>query len=437
MTDSNNKPINPAGIDCFFEAINHIVNINRFFYYVLINLKKVPSNKYPTLCVVQKKGEKLPTLYYNPDFMIKHDFVNPETKVIEKTIVWNTDDRAKMILHEALHVCLNHCRRSFGLKDQKRAMWAANVVDNDFIFENHARYGQQPDFRVENAGLFDIAMSKGCFKTLQFEHIKNYSFEEIYEMLEDESQEDREQLEKRLANGEMMPGEHDWQEGNQGQGAEEQEAASQQQAAQIDALLKKALENSNGAPGSLPQELEAYLGAMTQKDPSWQESLTQFTQSCKLEVRTGTWKKPSKRFGYAAKGNKSDIKPNIIIGVDSSGSIFGDKTILQTFGEYLDFALDFCEQIRVVVCDTMIHENKVYIKGSDVAPRKFAGGGGTRLQPIFNVAKEYGDVDGIILLTDGYCESHIETYGIPTISLIVPGGVPVGGISHSIFFKNK
>ena len=421
------EPMNQMGVQAFYEAVNYLINSNRFIYNVLVGIKKVATDEIGTLGVMQKKGEKLPTLYYNPNFILKEKIRNPITNEVKKTINFSTRERSQMILHEALHILLDHCTRGQKKKDKKLANFSMDIIVNDFVFQDHPRYGQMPDYNLPDADLFDIGYTKGVFPETAKIDIRQMTFEDIYDLLEKAGHKgDDEKMQVMLNNGYFNPGEHNWEEFK----AE----ADEETRAQLDKLIKDAIKQSNGDPGVLPAELQRYVDSLMKKDPTWKESLDHFARNCRIDTKLSTWKKPSRRYGFTAKGSRRDNKPNLVIGIDTSGSIYDDARTLKQFCSYLDFVLEECEKMTVICCDVKITEERIYEKGMEMK-RNFKGGGGTKLQPIFDKAKEMEEIDGIVLLTDGYCENHIETYGINTLTILTPEGSPVGGIDNYIFFK--
>lgn len=421
------ETMNLNGIDEFYTAINELIYSNRFMYYVLINIKKIPTLSVPTLGVMQRKGERLPTLYFNPNFIMKTVVQDPDTG-IKKTIEFNKKDRCNMVLHEILHVLLNHCIRGQKYSKDLMANLAMDVVVNDFLFQNYERYGQKPDYKNEKANLFDIAASKGSFKCLKNLNIKDYSFEEIYDILNN-SKEGKEidEMEKKIKIGVLQPGEHNW------EGWEEVEQSPEMQG-QIENLIRKALKDCNNNPGNLPGELQRFVDKLIKPERNWRDSLNYFVESSKLDTKVGTWRRLNRRFGFLAKGSRKDMKPNLAVVVDTSGSIYSDAKLLEQFRGYLDYVLESCQSVRVICIDTNIHSDVFYEKGQNI-PNNFEGGGGTRLQPAWDRVKEIGEVDGIVALTDGFCEEFIETYGIPTVALITDNGTKINGIEHTIFFS--
>ena len=175
--------------------------------------------------------------------------------------------------------------------------------------------------------------------------------------------------------------------------------------------------------GSLPSELLKQLNLLERK-PDFKDTLNHFMKNCKVDVMQSTWKKPSRRYGAIARGKTSDFRPKILLGIDSSGSVFAHPKALEKIQEYFNFAVDHVESLRAIFCDTHIHLDQEFVKGQ--ALTGLQGGGGSDMNPIFERALEY-EIDGVCFITDGYI-APVNLRGLPTVCLVTPGGVIPPGV---------
>lgn len=132
-----------------------------------------------------------------------------------------------------------------------------------------------------------------------------------------------------------------------------------------------------------------------------------------------------------------DTEYNILIAVDTSGSMADDKigTIVKS---ELDKIIKTFEYVDVIECDADIQS--VHYKVRHISKLKFKGGGGTSTIPIYdwikNQRKKY---HALIIITDGYTDWPKEEQEINTIVVIPnkkPASEPIPSwIKHVIELK--
>ena len=118
------------------------------------------------------------------------------------------------------------------------------------------------------------------------------------------------------------------------------------------------------------------------------------------------------------KGKKKLWNKNIRVFLDNSGSM-GTFEISWATMEVAAIAKAIKANLSIIPFDTV-----VYSKNEQVIPKsgkfKFVptGRGGTSFQPVFDYMKEVGvnnQNDVVIIISDGYGESHIDTYGFRNV----------------------
>lgn len=160
--------------------------------------------------------------------------------------------------------------------------------------------------------------------------------------------------------------------------------------------------------GSLPGYLEQIVKGLLEPEMNWKDVLT--AHVTRVMGDKTNWNTPNRRFAYNGMylpAHTSD-KLRIAVGIDTSGSTNEDlpkfltelNALVQSFGNY---------ELHVIQCDTEVKDCTMYDDSNplDLENNEFKmrGGGGTRLQPIFDyIAENDMDIDSICIFTDGFCE---------------------------------
>jgi len=170
-------------------------------------------------------------------------------------------------------------------------------------------------------------------------------------------------------------------------------------------LMKEAVANATKkaktlSAGELPKDVKDFMFQYeASKQIPWQQVLRQFTQSL-IDVNTlNTWKRPSRRFGSKIPGIKKIPKTEILIGIDSSGSV-SDDDLKAFYSEIEAINSTGNIDIEIAVFDTNVHQRAKYVKGFE-ASRLCQGG--TSFIAVHDIAIEER-FKGVIYLTDGYAE---------------------------------
>jgi len=428
------------------DGLCYLLGGNRFYYYIISNIQVKASSETKTIDVgfLQKRSKKL-IIRYNPEFIVNFIYTNPKTGQ-ESKLDFTEQEISDILVHELLHICLRHLFNCESYTDKDILNIAQDITVNDMIFRNRHEYSRpnlpQPDGPGGKPNLVNLLVTKYLFESTKGLNISEYTFGELYSLLEKEFQKNpglKAQLAQKREKGQLIQDGHGSFEDSGGDKDGENEAmqGTGVKSGEIEAMLKNLLNKAlkeNFDRGRLPAELLKELNALEPKK-DYRDTLNHIIKTCKVDVLQNTWKKPSKRYGAIARGKTSDFKPRILLGVDSSGSVFSHEAALVKISEYFQFAINFCEKIRLVYCDTTVRLDRDFVQG-DTIPA-IQGGGGTVMQPIFDKGLEE-EFDCIVLITDGYTDT-INTHGLTHIALIVPGGVVPPGISEEnvIFFEEE
>jgi predicted metal-dependent peptidase len=174
--------------------------------------------------------------------------------------------------------------------------------------------------------------------------------------------------------------------------------------ASIASRLKDTSEYIGKIKGSIPGELSDILNNLVIKPQvyNWKSCFRKVIGKSITSDIFLTRMKPNKRFPDS-KGMKFVTKPNILVGVDTSGSI-SNAELEEFFSEIYHMYRSSCN-ITVLECDTNI-QNKFEYKGNyDI---KISGRGGTELSPVIDYYKKHSEYSCCVLFTDGFCDTKLQ-----------------------------
>ena len=141
--------------------------------------------------------------------------------------------------------------------------------------------------------------------------------------------------------------------------------------------------------------------------------------------RKCTWKKSNRRFGLEAKGVKKKEKPNVLLIVDTSGSITEEILAM------VDYQVSYLAKhysFTVAWGDTSLKGSKKIKRGEKVNIT-YKGGGGTDLR-FYKKLTDAEQYDLVVFNTDGYIEPLDKNCAVKKIFCIFPGGCHVDGYKN-------
>ena len=151
--------------------------------------------------------------------------------------------------------------------------------------------------------------------------------------------------------------------------------------------------------GNIPGELADLIERLTNIEPpkfDWKGYLRRFVGNSTVSYTKKLRRKYNKRYSDNP-GLKIKFKNNILVGVDTSGSVSNDE--LKEFMSELTHMHKTGHKITVAQCDTQINSVEEF------NPRKdweIKGRGGTVFQPVIDLFnKKKGVYTALIYLTDG------------------------------------
>lgn len=364
-----------------FEALNFLRKNNPQIYMLLDLVNISVSDKISTACIAWNKSTKKADILISKSYYDRLDGLN----------------LSAIIEHELLHLLFEHLTDDT-MADKKTANIAMDSIINDCVklFKTN-KEADLLDNRVKlkeiNSGLFSVE--------------KNTSFE-VYTYL--------------IQNPDKMPesgkGENsgtidDHSEFNSDSSLDEMSETDKQI---LESQIKEVIKANEDAFKKLGQG-SADLSRIVEKSIKCEYNFKSIFENCvKKSLRAdaqNTWKKLNRRLGELAKGHKKAVKPNVLLLVDTSGSMGSDSL------EQINYQISFLSKyynFTVAWGDDYLKDFKTIKKGEKINI-PFVGGGGTDLN-FYQKIKDYKKFDLIIFNTDGHIETLDENCKIKKIIVL-------------------
>ncbi len=304
-----------------------------------------------------------------------------------------------ILMHEIMHVVLQHCLRRND-RDSLRFNIACDIVVNSNILLSN------------NMDLASISLNKygpSMHTTPNGDEGFNYTAEQVYEMLpkdikkdywDDHSfwliEQDNEELEdvwtKRL----------------------------------IDTIQAISIKDPNNLRGTLPLFVQRTMKELLKPQIDWRTILNDFVQE---EINDYSFNPPDKRYSetnfFLPDFNDTDeVIKDILFMIDTSGSM-SDEMITQAYSEVKGAIDQYDGKLQgwLGFFDAEVIEPKAFIDEQEFKTIKPLGGGGTDFKVIFDYVNQHMQDNlpsCIIILTDGYAPFPKEniTNNIPVLWLI-------------------
>ena len=344
-------------------------------FFLGIQKEMVPENHAIQTAAIGPNGLNF-TLYVNEKF-------------------WNSLSDAhqlSIIKHEALHLVLFHLTDDYKVSDHTNMNIAMDVVVNSLIKD-------LPDDCVTLEGL-----SEKLNKTLEPNRGAWYYYREIQEYLEKNPN-------GGGGCGNNMSNEFNSMDDHSKWPQDMSDAEKQIYEGQLKSQIKNAAEQVAKMGGNVPGELSDVLKRLLNKPPvfNWKRYFRRLIGNTITSEIQLTRMRPSKRFPDA-KGIRMRRKPNIMVCVDTSGSI--SSTDLQDFFSEIHHMYKTGINITVVEFDTKI--NKIF-EYKDKPTIDVVGRGGTDARECIEYFKKHREYSSCIIFTDGY----LCTFDLPVCQSLV------------------
>ena len=393
----------------------------RLYYAELLQLmNRIITTEVPTLGV--NVTDKI-NLYINPYF-------------------WNSldiDEQVAVLIHECSHITHDHISRFKDIiPELEEAM--VNKKRSENVFKEFPICNQAGDYAInqhidnlpQKIGVFSkdgekIGEGEPCLVEklrllLPTVTIKdNETMEYYYGILKD----NQEELKGKLQPGDQFLDDHSlWGEGN---------SNSEMVKEIIKNAVNKAAEETKQKAGNLPGDLNLLIDKLNHKPKNWKQDVRKFVANSIEILKDSSRKVRNRRYGLMYAGFKTYPKLVLGVGMDCSGSV-SEELMNQMVAEIDSISKN---DIKVYILDFDTQVNGV----AEYSPKKkvkINGRGGTMFQPVLDKAQEL-EVDGLIMLTDGYNFDTIKKPKYPVLWAICDNGKkPVDwGTETKIEIKKK
>jgi predicted metal-dependent peptidase len=324
---------------------------------------------------------------------------------------WNSLDNDKkkigLLKHELLHICFNHLEDRDWYPNHELHNIAADLEINQYLA---LEYHPTPDIILLSSfpelNLPAFAGTKVYYELLQqaLDKGTSPSLQNLMDAL------------TASLDGDGGGGLHPtWKEFD-GMSEADAKLAKAQIEHQIKGIIN---EHKNQGRGFVPGELQSWIDSMFEdRTPAydWKAYFRRFFSSSSKIYTKKTRRKLNKRF---SENPALKIKPkkNILVGVDTSGSV-GEKDLIEFFTE-IQHMYKTGVTITVAEGDANIHNVYEY-KGK--MPDFVKGRGGTDMNPFIEYFNKHKEFNSLIILTDGYIGSRAVQSFKPTLLVICSNG---------------
>lgn len=349
-----------------------------FFVHLCFSMTHVFDDRIPTACTDGM------TIRYSPVFFMDQ----------------SEDERVFLLLHETLHVALQHILRR-GDRDPRKWNIAADYVINYMLVKR--------GFKMPQGGLYDP------------KYDEEWTTAQVY----DDLPEEEEALPNLPMDDVPESGGGDPTEGEGAPGDVQQNPLTQAQADalkdKIDSALMRAamqeeLEKGKGC-GNIPGQLKFYIESLKTPKLPWNQILRKYM--AKVVKRGYTWRRPNRRFmpKHYLPSRNSQALCDIAVAIDTSISVTDDE-----FHQFVSEAYTILKQMRptsmtLVQFDTRIHKVEEIHTPKDLLRTEFHGRGGTDVYELLEWTNKHRPTV-VLVFTDGMFHMHHYKVHSPMVWLI-------------------
>lgn len=366
--------------------MDKLIEINKFEGLLLQQLKIVPAHpqRIPTLGVCLNKMNKF-------ELHVNYDFFDQLT----------LDEQVAVLKHEMLHLRHKHVliRNNFNPENHKLINMGMDLAINQLIKNLPEGALCVDDFIKVDGTPFDRDQPFEVY-TRWLKELKNSSKDtKDEEGTEPQDPLDKNGKPKKSGNGEIRDkngklwtnsmDSHDWE-------------LSEDALKELRDLFRRTLDKQIMTYGSADQGIREEIEILTKelKNLNYKALVDMaYRKSMPSHNRISTWKKPSRRYGFDAKGHKSDESPRIDTYCDTSGSISINEynDFLTTNDKFLAYANKEC---TLNFFHDTIYKTIKYKIGKKLTQTDIESGG-TNLEDVIQKINQTKP-DLAIIFTDGY-----------------------------------
>jgi predicted metal-dependent peptidase len=390
------------------DALYWLLTKERFYGYLLSDMVVNYTDRVPVAGVNIKKGKI--NLYINRDAWAQNSL----------------SSQVKILKHEIMHIIKGHIDRA--VEKEKKFDNGANIAADCSINQLIGIDGSEKIKFVHtdpSSGEKVVNESEGITIETFREAIANSAKETGVHVdinkIEDKQSMDyylelvREQQKNGKGPGYDSFDEHDiWQESD----CTAEELKQIKKEAFKNALDKIDSKDAGQLPGELLKEIEDFVKV----DYNWKSQLNKHVTTALDYLKVETRKKRNRRYGIRYPGYRKDPKINLMIGVDTSGSIgYNEAQII--FSHIKKIVDTYSEKVLVTVVECDYEIQRVYQLEKAPKNANIQGGGGTAYKPFFDYADK-NKPDILLIFGDGYCfdERDLKKPKYPVIWAIDESG---------------
>lgn len=326
--------------------------------------------------------------------------------------------RIGLLMHEMLHLFMNHINRGKAHSDKLTANVAMDIAINQFIDQKYLPpeallpekyqlprdrefefyYGELTKQKQEQPKQPKQPGQSGQSGQPQDSGDSNQSDQSQESQKESEedqgsqgaSQPSDQPQGQQAGNGEQTIDNHDWSEGSSG---EVQDLVVEQ-------MMKECSEEMERRfAGKTPVHIEKLLGEINKpKKVNWKAELKKYMGRHVSQERESTRTRPNRRMGFAAQGHKRDYQPKITIAFDQSASMGGPE-VAAAFGEIKHLLKNQEESTEIVYFDTEIGHTETIRRPGQLQAKRHRDGGTDFDCVVDYLPKAKSDL--CIIMTDG------------------------------------
>jgi hypothetical protein len=324
---------------------------------------------------------------------------------------WNSlsDEKKKigLLKHELLHICFNHLIDKDGFLDQELHNVAADIEINQYITPD---YYPTPNILLPSSfPELKLPLKAGT--------------KEYYRLLQKSLDEGSSQGLKDLMDSLKGKGLHPTWSEFEGWSEADKKLAEAQLAHQIRSIVE-----SQKDRGFIPAELKDYIDSLFEISPpsyDWKGYFRRFFSSSPKIYTKKTRRKLNKRF-QENPALKIKPKKNILVGVDTSGSV-GEKDLKEFFSEIYHMWKTGIT-ITIAEGDAAVHNVYEY-KGK--LPEYISGRGGTNMNPFIEYFNKHREFNSLIILTDGHIGNREVASFKPTLLVLCSSGEKIDVVKEN------
>ena len=348
--------------DAVARTTKNLIFTEPFYGLFLIGINKKYTDTLPT-AGVSKHGIGM-QLAINPNFFSD----------------LSEDHRFGLIKHELLHIAFGHLVIRDRYQNAKLFNIAADLEINQYILESKLPEG---GLLLSSFPELNLPVKAGT---------KEY-YDILNQAQEDGTSPSLDSLMDQM-NGETPYDHATWDEFDDLSEAEKKLVQKQ-----VEHQLKEVAETTIKKNGNIPGELSEVINRLMHVEPAkfdWKGYLRRFIGNSSIVYTKKLRRKYNKRYS-GNPGLKIKFKNNILVGVDTSGSVNNDE--LKEFMSELCHMHKTGHKITVAQCDTSLNSVKEFNPKHNW---EIHGRGGTDFQPVIDHFNENkGQYTALIYLTDG------------------------------------